>query len=171
MVESDRDSVVFGKERHVPSQEKPDMGGYPCRAIRTKGFLFIRNYRPDRWPNGTPDYKNAAIPGTWLGDTDNGPTKTYMVDNRDRDETHRRLYDLSFAKRPAVELYDLKSDPDQLNNVADKPQHADTLARLSGQLDSKLKASGDPRADGEGDFFDTFPYLGGGPKFPGFGRK
>jgi arylsulfatase A-like enzyme len=171
IIEVDRGSVIFGKERHVPSQEKPDMGGYPGRAIRSHEFLLIRNYRPDRWPNGTPDYRNAAIAGTWLGDTDNGPTKTYMVDNRDKDETHRRLYDLSFAKRPAIELYDLKSDPDQLNNVADKPQYADAIARLSRQLDAKLKASGDPRADGKGDFFDTFPYLGGGPKFPGFGRK
>lgn len=170
-VESDRDSVIFGKERHVPSQEKPDMGGYPSRALRTYDFLLIRNYRPYRWPNGTPNYENAAIAGAWFADTDNGPTKTYMVENRDKNETHRLLYDLSFAKRPAIELYDLKKDPGQLRNVAKDAAYAKTLERLTGQLEAKLKQSGDPRADGRGDFFDEFPYLGGAPKFPGFGRK
>lgn len=171
VVTSDRKSVVFGKERHVPSQEKPDMGGYPSRALRTRDFLFVRNYRPYRWPNGTPDYKKAAIPGAWLADTDNGPTKTYMVENRDKDETHRRLYDLSFAKRPALELYDLKKDPDQLNSVAGEAEYAETIAKLSQQLDAALKDTDDPRVDGEGDFFDKYPYLGGAPKYPGFGRK
>ena len=70
-----RGHILVGKERHVPSQEKPDMGGYPCRGIRTHKFFYIRNFKPDRWPNGTPDYKNAAVPGNWLADTDNGPTK------------------------------------------------------------------------------------------------
>ncbi len=147
------------------------MGGYPCRAIRTNDFLFIRNYRPDRWPNGTPDYKNAAIPGAWYADTDNGPTKTYMIENRDKDETHRRLYERSFAKRTAQELYDLRKDPDQLNNVAGEADYAKTLAKLSGQLDTALVDTDDPRATGEGDAFDRFPYLGGAPKFPGFGGK
>ena len=170
-VEGDRSSVIFGKERHVPSQEKPDMGGYPSRALRTHEYLLIRNYKPERWPNGTPDYKNAAIPGAWYADTDNGPTKTYMVENRDKDDTHRLLYGLSFAKRPGVELYDLKKDPGQLTNVSGDEAYADVLARLTRQMNAKLKDAGDPRANGSGDLFDEFPYLGGAPKFPGFGRR
>ena len=147
------------------------MGGYPSRALRTHDFLLIRNYRPYRWPNGTPDYNNAAISGAWFADTDNGPTKTYMVEHRDKDETHRLLYDLSFAKRPAIELYDLKKDAGQLTNVASEPAYKQALERLIGQLDAKLKQTGDPRAAGQGDFFDEFPYLGGAPKFPGARRK
>ncbi len=100
-ISTQRDFVLFGKERHVPAQEKPDMGGYPSRAIRTHDYLYIRNYRPDRWPNGTPHYERAAVKDAWYADTDNGPTKTYMIENRDRDANHRRLYDLSFAKRRA----------------------------------------------------------------------
>lgn len=164
-IESGRDHVLTGKERHVPSQEKPDMGGYPSRAIRTADFLYIRNYKPDRWPNGTPDHTQAAVKGFWLADTDNGPTKSYMVENRDRDATHRKLYDLSFAKRPAEELYDLQRDPDQLVNVAGEPAYTAARERLAARLTSALKATDDPREVG-GARFDDFPYLGGGPKYP-----
>ena len=165
-----RDHILVGKERHVPSQEKPDMGGYPGRGIRTHDFFYIRNFKPDRWPNGTPDYNKAAIPGNWLADTDNGPTKTYIVDNKDKDALHQKMYDLSFAKRPGEELFDLSKDPDQLNNVADDPAYAEVKKQLSAQLMAELKESGDPRIVGGVDF-DAFPYLGGGPKHPTWRKK
>jgi len=97
---SDRSYVLHGKERHVPGQEGKDMGGYPTRAIRTHDFLYLHNFRPDRWPAGTPNYQKAAIKGAWLSDCDNGPTKTYTVENRDKDAHHRGLYQLAFGKRP-----------------------------------------------------------------------
>jgi hypothetical protein len=81
-----RDHVLFGKQRHVPSQEAPEMGRYPCRGIRTHEFLCIRNFRPDRLPNGTPDDERAAVPGNWYADTDNGPTKTETIEHQDTDE-------------------------------------------------------------------------------------
>ena len=170
-IDPNRNFVLVGKERHVPSQQAPDMGGYPCRAIRTHELLYIRNFRPYRWPAGTPDYKNAAIPGAWFADCDNGPTKTYMVENRDKDAVHRRLYDLAFAKRHAEELYDLKKDPDQLNNVANNAGYADVKQKLSRELMANLKATADPRVSGGGGKFDKYPYLGGAPKHPNFRGK
>ena len=161
-----RKHILFGKERHVPSQEAPDMGGYPSRAIRTPDFLYIRNYQPERWPNGTPDWQKATVSRAWLADTDNGPTKSYIVDNRDKDDEHQRAYQLCFGKRPAEELYDLRKDPDQLFNVADDPEYGASLKSLSAQLVTELEASGDPRHGGEPFDFDAVPYLGGAPKFP-----
>ena len=35
-VEPTRTDTLIGKERHCPSQERPEMGGYPCRALRTR---------------------------------------------------------------------------------------------------------------------------------------
>ncbi|REK26768.1 MAG: heparan N-sulfatase [Planctomycetota bacterium] len=165
-IEDGREFVVFGKERHVPSQEAPDMGGYPCRGIRTHDYLYIRNFRPDRWPNGTPHYERAAVPGNWYADTDNGPTKTYIIENRDRDDAHQRFYELSFAKRPGEELYDLSTDPEQLSNVAGEMRYADVQRELATRLTAVLKQTGDPRIAGNGDMFDQFEYLGGGPKHP-----
>jgi len=162
-----RSYVLHGKERHVPGQEE-NMGGYPVRAIRTHDYLYIRNFREDRWPSGTPNYKEAAIPYCWLGDCDNGPTKTYMVENKEKDDTHRRLYHLAFGKRPAEELYDCTNDPEQLVNLAADPAYADIRKELAEQLMKDLLETGDPRATGGGDEFDEVPYLGYGPRHPSF---
>lgn len=166
-IEADRDHVFTGKERHVLAQESPDTGGTPMRAIRTDDYLLIRNFTPDRWPAGTPHYDKATIPGVWLGDCDNGPTKTYMVDHRDDDAEHRRKYDLSFAKRPEFELYVQANDPGQLNNVADQAAYRSVVADLNDRLSAELKRTGDPRILGTGaKVFDETKYLGGGPRHP-----
>ena len=162
-----RSYVLHGKERHVPGQEE-DMGGYPVRAVRTHDYLYIRNFREDRWPSGTPNYKEAAIPYCWLGDCDNGPTKSYIVENREKDPEHQRLYDLAFGKRPSEELYDCRYDPEQLVNRADDPGYAEIKEELSQLLMEQLLATGDPRATGDGDAFDTVTYLGYGPRHPSY---
>lgn len=159
-----RPFIIAGKERHVPSQEAPDLGGYPSRMYRDHDFLYIRNYRPDRWPNGTPNWQKAALPRTWYGDTDNGPTKTFIVDNKER---FPKLYDLNFGKRPAEELYDLKSDPGQLVNLAEKL--ANTVNKYSALLTAQLEASADPRHGGPAFDFDKPLYQGGGG--PKWGNK
>lgn len=158
-----RPNIVFGRERHVPSQEKPDMGGYPSRGLRNTEFLYIRNFTPERWPAGTPNYQNTNYKNQWLSDCDGGPTKNYIFLNRDKDQEHRRSYQLCFGKRPAEELYDLKSDPDQLNNVAGNPKYADMLETMRGQLHERLVDLKDPRArDPNYSGFDGHPYFGGG---------
>jgi N-sulfoglucosamine sulfohydrolase len=162
-----RSYVLHGKERHVPGQEE-DMGGYPCRAIRNHNFLYIRNFEPSRWPSGTPNYRKAAIPFCWLGDCDNGPTKTYMVENRYRDDLHSKLYDLSFGLRPAEELYDCDTDPEQLVNLAKDPNYAEVKGELSALLMEQLEITGDPRVVGGAELFDQVPYLGQGPTHPSY---
>ncbi|MEM7396926.1 MAG: heparan N-sulfatase, partial [Verrucomicrobiota bacterium] len=145
--------------------------GLPGRAIRTHDFLYLHNVRPDRWPAGSPNYEKTAVAGAWLADCDNGPAKTYMVDHRDKDDHHRNLYNITFGKRPADELYDLKKDPGQIVNVAADPAYAKTLKELKERLFAELKKTGDPRATGTGPDFDSYKYLGGAPKFPGFRKK
>jgi arylsulfatase A-like enzyme len=170
-IDQSRNSVLFGKERHVPSQEGTDSGGYPCRAIRTDDFLLIRNFSTNRWPAGTADYENAFIPGAWFADCDNGPTKTYMIENRGKDAEHQRLYDLAFDKRPEFELFDLRNDPNEQKNLAYNPEYADVLHKLSRQMNEELKATGDPRIVGGGEKFDTYRYTGGAPQYPGLPKS
>ena len=45
------------------------------------------------------------------------------------------------------------------------------MKEMSAQLMKELAKSGDPRARGDGDEFDRYPYLGGAPKFPGPRKK
>lgn len=159
-----RPDIVFGRERHTVAQEMPDTGGYPSRGIRTPEYLYIRNYRPGRWPAGTPNSERTRSGNQWYADCDGSPTKTYMVENRDVDEAHRRGYRLSFAKRPAEELYDLRTDPGQLVNLAEDSTHAETLAGLRARLQQRQTDLHDPRAAHPDDdhHFEQYPYLGGG---------
>lgn len=52
-IDPSRDYVVTGRERHVGSAREGNLP-YPMRAIRTKNFLYARNFAPDRWPMGAP---------------------------------------------------------------------------------------------------------------------
>jgi len=165
--EAGRDYVVMGRERHTPAQESPNDGGYPARALRTDDYLYIRNYYPDRWPAGTPHYRRAATNNGWLGDTDNGPTKFYLWAHRSGRSRLQELYEQSFAKRPAVELYDLRSDPHQLHNVATDPDYAEVRKRLGERLPTLLRRRDDPRATGTNPTLDRPPYFGGIPSWPG----
>ena len=160
-----RTYILSGKERHVPGQELNDAAGYPMRAIRTKDFLYIKNFSPDRWPSGTPDYNKAYFYPAYYADVDGGPTRTYMIAEKAKDRSHEKRFSLAFEKRPAEELYDLSIDPDQLINVAKEPAYAKERAELERQLLEALKQTKDPRINGDVAVFETSPYSGGTP-FP-----
>jgi len=151
-VDPTRDKVLTGMERHT--NRRAGGVGYPMRAIRTRDYLYIRNFKAERWPAGDP-------PG--YGDIDGSPTKTYMMEHRTEPGVER-LFGLAFGKRPSEELYDLRKDPNQLDNVAQKPQYARIKETLATELTAELRATGDPRILGKADMFDKFPYYGGGNK-------
>jgi arylsulfatase A-like enzyme len=155
-VEIARDFVVTGRERHAPAQEIPSIVGYPSRAIRTDGWLYIMNLKPDRWPHGVPE--NASHPMNRFPDTDDSPSKFFIMDHRD-DPKFRRYFELCFAKRPAEELYDCNADPDQVNNLADDPKHAKIKQRLHDRLTDYLHRTGDPRFTDAPVKFDEYPYT------------
>lgn len=135
------------------------------RAIRTHDYLYLRNFLPDRWPAGTPNYEKATFYPSYYGDVDGGPTKSYMIAHHQDDSLHARLFALTFNKRPAEELYDLKKDPDQLNNLAGNRRYAEIQQQLRQQLMNELKKTGDPRVKGGEKVFESYPYTGGTP-FP-----
>jgi N-sulfoglucosamine sulfohydrolase len=158
-VDPTRDHVLTGKERHAWVRQGGL--GYPCRALRTYDYLYIRNFEPDRWPAGDPVNGGEPYYKDWsYGDIDGSPTKTYMMEHREEPGV-KRLFDLAVAKRPAEELYDLRKDPDQLNNIADDPAYAQVKKELADRLMAELKATDDPRVLGRGDAFDRYPYYGG----------
>ena len=63
-----------------------------------------------------------------------------------------------FAKRGAVELYDCEEDPDQIRNLADNPQRAETVEKLRTQLVAYLKKTEDPRFADRPVRFEEYPY-------------
>lgn len=157
-IEAERDHVIFGKERHTPAQLAPSTKGYPSRGIRTKNYIYIRNIYPELWPAGVPE--GATHPLNSFADSDNGPTKTFLIEHAKEPE-YKRFYQWSFAKRPAEELYDIKTDPYQIQNLADSPAYASIKKDLSNKLNGRLRATNDPRIIGGGEKFDTYPYRAG----------
>jgi N-sulfoglucosamine sulfohydrolase len=167
-IDATRDHVVTGRERHVAKARAGELP-YPQRAIRTRDFMYIRNFKPDRWPMGTPTGLDDPVTepsfekvreNTFVcfGDLDASPTKAWMVQNR-KDPQWRKHWELGFGKRPGEELYDLRRDPDQMDNVASDPAYAKTRAELSKRLMDTLKATGDPRVQGDGLTFERPPFV------------
>ncbi len=174
-VDPERTYVVTGRERHVARAREGNLP-YPQRAIRTKDFLFVRNYAADRWPMGDPaglDDPDAAAPAfedlQWntpvaYADMDAGPTKAWMIHHR-AEESVRDLFELGFGKRPAEELYDLRVDPYYMDSVAEKADYQDVRRKLADQLMKVQKKYNDPR---ESEFpcrFEAGPYTAVPSKF------
>lgn len=146
-----RDTVFLERERHA-NVRAGDLS-YPVRAVRTRDYLYVRNFRADRWPAGDPKLYVSVGP---FGDIDGGPTKAELLERRDD-----RLFNLATAKRPAEELYDLRSDPWQIENVVDRAPHARVRKQLRATLQEWMRKTGDPRATSDDDRWDKYPYYGG----------
>jgi len=145
-----RDAVFLERERHA-NVRKGDLS-YPVRGIRTKDFLYLRNLEPDRWPAGDPEFYWAV--GEY-GDVDESRSKRAVMRMGSG-----MAFDACFGKRPAEELYDCRTDPGQVKNVAAEPRYAAEKRRLAARVEAWMRASDDPRAAGATSFWDQAPYSG-----------
>ncbi|MAJ17521.1 MAG: hypothetical protein CBC27_11470 [Opitutia bacterium TMED67] len=151
-----RTSAFIAMERHDGCRKGGK--GFPSRAIRTEDFLYIKNYKPNRWPAGNPDRENCAryIP---FGEVDTSPTKTLIMDGRNTQDL-KRFYDLAFSKKPAEELYSIKTDPNQMVNLAGSAEFSSAQKEMKKLLENHLVKTGDPRELGLDTNWDYYPYYG-----------
>ena len=59
--------------------------------------------------------------------------------------------------RPEEELYDLSRDADCVSDLAADPAYAARLKALRAEMETRLRAEGDPRMEGRDDIFDRYP--------------
>ncbi|MCF7816337.1 MAG: sulfatase [Kiritimatiellales bacterium] len=142
-----RDHVLIGKERHDVG--RPHDQGYPIRGIVKDSWLYLRNFEPSRWPAGNPE--------TGYLNTDGGATKTFILDAH-RKDANDPYWALCFGKRPEEELYNIRKDPDCLDNLVANPEVRIRKEQLQQQLFNELKQQEDPRMSGNGSFFEAEPY-------------
>jgi uncharacterized sulfatase len=178
-VEADRSAIYSGRERHSSSRFRSL--SYPQRCIRTQQFLYIHNFRSERWPAGAPQkFGNGGYASTGevlakikgpmhqgYHDIDNGPSLKFLVKNQPDPETNNYLQ-LAVAKRPTEELYDIKTDPGCLHNLVGRSDYYQVQTSLRRKLMSFLKNTKDPRvvdADG-GEVWETYPRYSGLRWFP-----
>jgi len=168
LVDPARTWVVAGRERHVEIA-RPDFTPYPQRALRTLDHVLIVNFKPERWPLGNPyrlDGKDeptfdevAKTTFVTLPDDDAGPTKAWFVGARKSPEWSAQ-FDKFYGRRPMFELYDLRKDPDEMNNVAEDPAYAAVRKEMTDRLFTILRETGDPRMTEDGKYFETPPMAG-----------
>ncbi len=157
--------ALIGREQHV-DDARPGGLPYPMRALRTRDHLLIVNFKPDRWPvaitplrspiRGTKDSDRRRM------DIDFGPTRDFFV-QYEGDDSVAQAWELGFAKRPELELYDVKNDPDQMTNLVHDPEYSNVLSQMHERLIKLLRENGDPRVVAA-DAFDRPPYARDDPQ-------
>ncbi len=115
--------VIFAS--HTDHARKPRV---PSRAIRARRYKYIYNFRPDL------AFQNNAM---------NSPTWKSILKKAATDpKVAARVR--SFRFRPREELYDLRTDPYELNNLAGEPSCNRILVGLRTQLREWMKEQKDP---------------------------
>ena len=166
-IDSTWDWVITGRERHVATAREGNLP-FPMRALRTPEFVYIRNFAPERWPMGSPKGVTAReSPGyealqentfAAFADMDASPTKAWLVGHRN-DPEWKWYYEFAFAKRPAEELYDVRRDPDEVNNLAGDPAFAEIKGQLAQRLLKTLTDAKDPRVTEQPPRFEQAPFT------------
>lgn len=101
---------------------------YPMRAVRDARYKLIRNLAPENRYH-ISGIHDGELFASWQADAANDPALAARV--------------AWLFKRPAVELYDLETDPYELKNRADDPALAETRRRLELALDAWMAQQGD----------------------------
>ncbi len=119
-----RDAVYAARDR---VDESYDM----IRSVRTKDYLYIRNYYPNEpFPIWVPYLSNMPIYKEMLRlDAEGkltGPQKSWMA-----------------YSRPPEELYDVKADPFQINNLIGDPKLKSVLEDLRKRHEQWTLSTGD----------------------------
>jgi N-sulfoglucosamine sulfohydrolase len=148
VVEKERDYVLIGKERHDIG--RPEDQGYPIRGIVSGEFLYVKNYEPKRWPAGNPE--------TGYLNCDGSPTKTVCLDAKENPETEK-YWEMAFDKRAPEEVYNIRTDKDCMNNLAEDPEYSVKKSALREKMEKELKKQGDLRMIGRGAEYEKYPYA------------
>lgn len=104
---------------------------YPMRAVRSSRYKFIWNIAsPLSYPSGSDLWKSI----TWKEVLSSGSTQFGA----------RSV--AAYLHRPQFELYDLKQDPNEAENLAERPEYQDLVKQFSSKLKTFQEETSDPWA-------------------------
>ena len=118
--ERKRDFIVTMRDRRDETVDR-------IRSVRTDQYKYIRNSYPERPYTQFNAYKKYQYPVLTL----------MQVMHKNGELTPLQSRFMS-ADRPDEELYDIKKDPFEINNLASNPEYADVLSELRIILDDWL---------------------------------
>ena len=102
---------------------------YPMRVIISGQYKYIFNIA-------------HQLPYPFASDLHASPTWQGVLRRGDKMYGNRSVK--AYLQRPRHELYDLKTDPSELNNLAESPQYQTLLENLQGKLKAWQKQTRDP---------------------------
>ncbi|HWN96253.1 MAG TPA: sulfatase [Methylomirabilota bacterium] len=116
-----------------------NMNVYPMRSLRTRDWKFILNLHPEfsfhtHVDLAPRDNKPGYWGGYWSSWTNAATTNA-----------HAAALVRRYHQRPAEELYDLRTDPSETNNLAALPQHAARVQSMRAELELWMRGQGDTR--------------------------
>ncbi len=125
---------AYGVHNNIP--EGPP---YPIRTVTDGEWRYIRNLLPEEI------YIEKHLMGMkGTGVLNNPYWTTWVRDSWKNSHTYRVVR--RYMRRPAEQLYHTASDPYEMKNLAEDPEHAAIKKRLSAELDRWMKQQGDPGA-------------------------
>jgi len=117
---------VFG------ARDRCDETVFRFRTVRDVRYRYIRNFTPERPFLQSNEYKERSYPVWNLLKELNAQGKLTPVQAA-----------LCAPTMPEEELYDLETNPHEVNNLAQSPQHQDALQRLRAALEQWVADSKD----------------------------
>ena len=125
LLDGDRRTYVFA------ASDRFDEVAGRRKAVRDDRFKYIRNYSPERPVLYPLNFRDAQ------------PTMQEIWRLHAENALPAAIAQWLVVPSPAEELYDLKADPEEIDNLADDPAYAEERARLRGALDEWIARTGD----------------------------
>ena len=110
-------------------------------AVRDKKYKYIRNYMPHRIYGQHLEY-------LWKAPATRSWEKEYLEGRCNKAQS------IFWQTKPPEELYDITSDPWEVNNLADDPQYKDVLERMRKAVMSWVREMKDPGFIPEGEMIN-----------------
>lgn len=122
------DPDLAPREHVFASRDRCDETEDRVRAIRTERWKLIRNLRPDLSWVGRNLYTGRAFPNVPL-----------YAEGAAAGTLEPLQAAFAATTKPEWELYDLERDPLELDDLADRPEHAEVLAELRAELEDWIE--------------------------------
>jgi N-sulfoglucosamine sulfohydrolase len=125
------------REYLIAARDRCDYTIERIRAVVTPDFKYLKNYLTDR-PFMQPSYKDP-----W-------PVSIKFREMMANGEMNEEQLTFFGPEKPAEELYDLGRDPHEINNLANDPAYAETLAKHRDILETWVAETGggiEPESD------------------------